>query len=68
MDAPQTNNKKQSKEIDLIFRKHRIMKLEAYENFDHKDGYLDSYLFSWCIHGLDVYSKFLPLTSKLINE
>ena len=52
----------------MIFRKHRLMKIEAYENFDHKNGYLDSYLFSWSIHGLDVYSKFLPLTAKLINE
>jgi capsular polysaccharide biosynthesis protein len=42
--------------------------IEGYENFDHKNGYLDSYLFSWNIQGLDVFTKFLPMTSKLINE
>jgi hypothetical protein len=42
--------------------------LKGYTNFSHKEnGFLDTYDFSWDIHGYDIFSKFLPITTKLIS-
>ena len=57
-----------SEKMSEIFMKHRIGKLKEYTNFNHKEGYLDTYDFSWDIHGYDIFSKFLPITTKLITS
>ena len=54
--------------ISESFEKHLIDSIKSYTNFNHKEGYLDSYDFSWDIHAFDVFSKFIPITTKLISE
>lgn len=56
-------------DIGEIFEKHRLKKLTAYENFNHKkDNFLDEFEFSWNIHGYDLFTKFLPITTKLVSS
>lgn len=51
-----------------MFEKHRIKKLKEYQDFNHKDNYyLNTYDFSWEVHGYDLFSKFLPITSKILT-
>jgi hypothetical protein len=56
-------------EEKLLFDKHLINKL-SYEDFgtNIKRKYLDSIIFNWSTHGVDILAKFLPLTTKLVNE
>ena len=61
----------QLEEDDLpeYFAKHRARLIDGYKSFDHKtDKYLDNFEFSWAIHGYDIFSKFLPVTTELINQ
>ena len=64
------NEIEESKEdIEEIFEKHRMKKLIAYENFNHKkENFLDEFEFSWDIHGYDLFTKFLPVTTKLVSS
>jgi hypothetical protein len=63
-----TSFEEESKEIiSEVFEKHKIKKIKGYTNFNHKEGYLDTYDFSWDIHGYDIFSKFLPITTKLLT-
>ena len=56
-------------EIDEIFSKHLKRELDGYVNFNHKeDKFLDTYNFSWGIHGYDIFSKFMPVTTKIITN
>ena len=50
-----------------IFCKHRVTPANKYENFNHKTGYIDTFEFSWGIHGYDTFSKFMPVTTKIIT-
>ena len=50
-----------------MFEKHRVKKLLEYTNFSHKEGFLDTFDFSWDIHGYNIFNKFLPMTTKLIQ-
>jgi len=51
-----------------MFEKHLTNKIKSYTNFNHKEGFVDAYDFSWDIHGFDIFSKFLPITTKLITS
>ena len=56
-------------EANWQFSMHLCRSIQRYENFDYKsDCYLDLYQFSWPKHGHDLFSKFLPSTTKLISR
>lgn len=70
-DKNEANNETDEgkEDIEEIFEKHRLKKLKAYENFNHKkDNFLDEFEFSWDIHGYDLFTKFLPITTKLVSS
>mmetsp|Transcript_3287 Transcript_3287/g.5455 ORF Transcript_3287/g.5455 Transcript_3287/m.5455 type:complete len:112 (+) Transcript_3287:546-881(+) len=53
---------------DWQFDVHLCKELKRYENFRMKDHqYMDLFLFSWQIHGMDVFQKFLPFTAQKVN-
>jgi hypothetical protein len=55
-------------EVPEIFAKHLARKITKYENFNHKVGYIDSFNFSWSIHGYNILGKFLPVATKIITS
>lgn len=43
--------------------------MSGYLNWDHKkERHLDMFEFSWKVHGFNLFSKFLPITTKLISN
>ena len=65
----QSQPEDEKNEIAEIFEKHRLKKLLYYENFSHKKyHFLDEFEFSWDIHGYDLFTKFLPVTTKLLTS
>lgn len=54
-------------EEKLLFNKHLLNEL-SYEDLSNKKKRLDSVIFNWSTHGVDILAKFLPLTTKLVNE
>ena len=64
----QSDENLEKDDLPELFAKHRMKKLLKYENFNHKVGYLDSYEFSWSIHGNNILSKFMPISTKIITN
>lgn len=56
-----------AEEKELLFGRHLANKL-SYEDYDSKSKKLDSFVFDWATNGVDVLSKYLPLTTRLVSE
>ena len=62
-------NSPKQKNISMIFQKHRVMKIFAHKDFDFKkESLLDSFQFSWEIHGQAAFSKFIPTSTKHVSN
>ena len=68
--SPGKDNSKADRSKDQ-FEKHLLGIVTSYTNFYHKNSkttYLDSFDFSWNVHGFDIFSKYLPSMTKAITS
>jgi hypothetical protein len=68
-DAPEVKLTQDADDVPDLFRKHRLMKIIKYENFNAKvDKFLDQHVFSWDIHGRERMSQFQPVSTKCVTQ
>lgn len=56
-----------AEENKLLFARHLANQF-TYADLDNKAKKLDSFVFNWATNGVDLLSKFLPLTTRLVSE
>ena len=58
----------EEEENKLLFGRHLTNQMK-YVDYDRNDfKRLDSFVFNWATNGVDLLSKFLPLTTRLVSE
>ena len=69
LEQKKKEERKESDSPSEIFSKHLVLQVVRYENFSHKiHQFLDNFEFSWSVHGVDMLSKFLPVTTQVVIQ